>query len=84
VGGGRRTFAPTSPVSREAMAAFLHRADALRWHGRRRPDPRTGQHATVTSRRHPFPPATHAMSAPAALRGHARLHADGPLPGRAV
>ena len=30
MGGGRRTFAPTSPVSREAMAAFLHRADALR------------------------------------------------------
>ena len=29
VGGGRREFRPSEPVTREAMAAFLHRADAL-------------------------------------------------------
>lgn len=29
VGGGRREFRPSEPVTRAAMAAFLHRVDAL-------------------------------------------------------
>ena len=29
LGGGRFEFRPTAPVSRQAMAAFLHRLDAV-------------------------------------------------------